>query len=72
MMNLNRLVSSKTKSDILNALNFQLQSRSTFNTSVACLSRKNKAIDDKERLSKPRSQIKGVELLRNPSLFKVI
>ena len=31
---------------------------------------KNKAIDDKERLSKPRSQIKGVELLRNPSLFK--
>ena len=32
---------------------------------------KNKAIDDKERLSKPRSQIKGIELLRNPSLFKV-
>lgn len=25
----------------------------------------------KDRLSKPRSQIKGVELLRNPSLFKV-
>ena len=33
---------------------------------------KNKAIDDKDRLSKPRSQIKGVDLLRNPSLFKVI
>ena len=32
---------------------------------------KNKAIDDKDRLSKPRSQIKGIELLRNPSLFKV-
>jgi hypothetical protein len=32
---------------------------------------KNKAIDDKERLSKPRSQIKGVELLRNPGLYKV-
>ena len=32
---------------------------------------KNKAIDDKDRLSKPRSQIKGVDLLRNPSLFKV-
>ena len=32
---------------------------------------KNKAIDDKERLSKPRSQIKGIELLRNPNLYKV-
>ena len=32
---------------------------------------KNKAIDDKERLSKPRSQIKGIELLRNPGLYKV-
>ena len=31
---------------------------------------KNIAIDDKDRLSKPRSQIKGVELLRNPSLYK--
>lgn len=31
---------------------------------------KNIAIDDKERLSKPRSQIKGVELLRNPAYFK--
>lgn len=31
---------------------------------------KNIAIDEKEKLSKPRSQIKGVELLRNPSLFK--
>ena len=32
---------------------------------------KNKAIDDKDRLSKPRSQIKGVELLRNPTQYKV-
>lgn len=35
---------------------------------VKCI--KNIAIDDKDRLSKPRSQIKGVELLRNPSLYK--
>ncbi|CAF0732875.1 unnamed protein product [Brachionus calyciflorus] len=28
------------------------------------------SIDEKERLAKPRSQIKGVELLRNPSLYK--
>ena len=31
----------------------------------------NKAVGLKEKLSKPRSQIKGVELLRNPSLYKV-
>ena len=31
---------------------------------------KNKAVE-KEKLSKPRSQLKGVELLRNPGLFKV-
>lgn len=30
----------------------------------------NKAVGLKEKLSKPRSQIKGVELLRNPSLYK--
>lgn len=29
-----------------------------------------KMISQKERLSKPRSQIKGVEILRNPSYFK--
>lgn len=37
---------------------------------TATRSIKNIAVDDAERLSKPRSQIKGVELLRNPAYFK--
>ncbi|CAF1076434.1 unnamed protein product [Brachionus calyciflorus] len=31
---------------------------------------KNIAVDDKEKISKPRSQIKGIDLIRNPSLYK--
>lgn len=43
---------------------------STTPSVMAGRSIKNIAVDDKERLSKPRSQIKGVELLRNPAYFK--
>lgn len=32
---------------------------------------RNKAIDPKERLSRPNTQLRGMELLRNPSLYKV-
>ena len=31
---------------------------------------RNRAVDEKEKRMKPRSQLKGIELLRNPSLFK--
>lgn len=39
-------------------------------SAVASRGVKNIAVDDKEKLSKPRSQIKGTELLRNPAYFK--
>ena len=47
-----------------------MNNKSDVHSTSQCLV-KNIAIDDKERLGKPRSQIKGVELLRNPSLYKV-
>jgi malate dehydrogenase (oxaloacetate-decarboxylating)(NADP+) len=31
---------------------------------------RNRAVDEREKRMKPRSQLKGIELLRNPSLFK--
>ncbi len=38
-------------------------------TGAKCIN--DKVVSQKERQSKPRSQIKGTEVLRNPSYFKV-
>ena len=33
--------------------------------------KKKAVVDEKVKLSKPKSQVRGIEILRNPSLFKV-
>jgi hypothetical protein len=68
--NMSKLVFIKPKAN-QPAQAVNLLFKSSFHTSNADESPNRGPHFDKERFSKPRSQIKGVELLRNPSLYKV-